>query len=166
MQDDNTNTAPAVAGEPLLTPAEEVRICQWEKEQLFVYYQSAPNALRTLSWSLLQEPITAQNRPALLAFMLAMDLLENEKAMQEASALEPDFPDQAQVIASFWRGHVGMGDSRQLALMTTESEREAITAAALGLVALRPSPVPSAEATKTRAAAPVPVQTVKGNGKP
>jgi hypothetical protein len=115
-------------------------VAAFELHQLSAYYRAAHPALRSLSWNLLQTALSPQTRPVLLAFALALDLLENEdaRAYHAAQGDGETFPEPEGAIAGFWKGRMGSLETPELAAETTESEREAITRAALALFALAP----------------------------
>lgn len=127
------------------------QVAAFEIHQLSAYYRAAPPALRSLAWNILQTPPTAENRPVLLAFVLAMDILENEEARRYHAEQKDgeSIPTQEEVIACFWQGMIGMCEGRELLDQTTESEAKAITSAARGLVSLCPERVAASKASKT-----------------
>jgi hypothetical protein len=113
-------------------------IAAFELQQLTAYYRAAHPALRSLSWNLLQTAISPQTRPVLLAFALALDLLENEdaRAYHKERKDGETFPTMEAVIAGFLSGKYGVIDGKDLVNEATQEEREAITSAARVLFAL------------------------------
>jgi hypothetical protein len=123
------------AGSDLAT---DKQIRAFELAQLTAYYQSAPPALRSFAWALLQLDPSPQIRPALVALMLTLDLLEREEcvAYQKETGDNENVVTQEQLIAGFWSGKQGAVEDSSLVEETPESERYAITCASRVLFAL------------------------------
>lgn len=142
------------------------QIAAFELLQLNAYYRAAHPAMRSLCWNLLQTTPGPSLRPVLLAFVLALDLLENEeqKAYHAAHPEEGefDFPTQEEAIGAFWSGTLGNMEDSELVKQTPESERGAITRAALSLLALCPAKVSASAASKSRGALPEAIPAQKG----
>lgn len=116
------------------------------------YWQKAPERIKSLCWNLAQTPETTRNLPVLLAFTLAMDLLDAEwyATTWEAEGSDPkESPvSEESIIANFWRGAWGFGHSAPQDIH--QAQREAITAAAKGLFALAEAPKLQSEKLEAR----------------
>lgn len=114
-----------------------------EAQTVATNYNRSSQTIKSLCWGLLQTSESPRNLPLLLAFTLAMDLLENEEHKEWWQENKQDHPaDEApygpsEVIAGFWRGVQGFGQGAPKGV--PKAQREAITGAALALVALAPA---------------------------
>lgn len=116
------------------------------------YERHSSQKIKSLCWNLLQTPETPTNLPLLMAFGLAMDLLEGKEYAehweQEGSDPQETPASPSEVIAAFWRGVQGFGHCVHKGI--PQGEREAITGAALAMVALSPEKVKAGDASKKR----------------
>ena len=102
------------------------------------HYHRAEERIQALCFNLAQTTETPQNLPVLLAFTLAMDLLEGDEYRQywEAGERDPqETPVSAEeILAGFWRGTRGFGHSAPKDV--PQAQQGAITEAAKALFAL------------------------------